>query len=76
MSATRMYETARRGVDLPQAKVTDEIVRAIRAEHRAKEKLKRRLDELFSLEAIGRRYGLSKSNVCKITTYATWRHVR
>lgn len=75
MSATAMYETSKRGVDLPQAKVTPAIVRSIRAEHAAKEALKRELDKRFSLEAIAARYGISKSNVCKITTYQTWRHV-
>ena len=75
-SATLMYERAKQGTELPHAKVTADIVRAIRAEHAAKESLKKLLDKHFSLEALAARYGISTSNVCKITTYQTWRHVR
>ena len=76
MSATRHYEHALRGTELAQAKLNDEIVRRIRAEHAAKERLKRVLDREFSAEAFARRYQVSESAIEKVISYQSWRHVR
>ena len=66
----------RRGIELPWAKLNDEIVRRIRTEHQAKEKAKRELDAKHGADALAKKYGVSKSNIEKVLTYATWRHVR
>lgn len=74
MSSTR--ETARQGSELPWAKLNDTLVRRIREEHAAKEQAKRDLDAQFSAVAFAKRYGVAKTTIEKVLTYATWRHVR
>jgi hypothetical protein len=74
MSATN-YHKARRGTELTHAKVDEEAIRIIRRLHSRKERLVRALNKKYSAEGLGRRFGLSKSNVNKIVNYATWRHV-
>lgn len=64
-----------RGAELPQAKLNETLVRRIRAEHAAKEEIKRTLDKEFSAEAFARRYGVSVNTVTKVLSYATWRWV-
>lgn len=76
MTATQGYESAIRGEDLPQSKLTENIVRAIRVQHAAKEAAKRKLDEDFSAAALALRHGVSVNTITKVLTYATWRHVR
>jgi hypothetical protein len=65
-----------RGFDLPQAKLNDELVRRIRAEHAAKEQQKRELDAKHSARALAERYRVSVNTITKVLTYATWKHVR
>ena len=76
MSATRAYAVAVRGEDLPWSKLTDERVRLIRAQHAAKERLKRELDARFSAAALAVEYGVAETTIQKVLSYATWRHVR
>lgn len=73
---TAVYGHARRGMELGQSKLNDDLVRKIRAEHAAKEELKRVLDANFSAEAFAKRYGVHKNTIDKVLTYATWRHVK
>lgn len=75
-SATAAYGRAARGTELGQSKLNDELVRRIRAEHAAKEELKRVLDANFSAEAFSKRYGVHKNTIDKVLTFATWRHVK
>lgn len=65
----------KQGLDLPQSKLNPTLVRRIRSEHAAKEKAKRELDEQFSAAAFAKRYGVGKTTIEKVLTYATWRHV-
>lgn len=67
---------AARGSELTQSKLNETLVARIRAEHAAKEELKRLLDSLYSAEAFARRYGVGKTTIDKLLTYQTWRHVR
>ena len=76
MSATRGYAVAARGEDLPHSKLNDGKVREIRAQHAAKERLKRELDARFSAAALAAAHGVAVTTVQKILSYATWRHVR
>ena len=61
---------------LPQSKLNAALVKRIRDEHRAKEELKRRLDEQFSHAALAKRYQVHVNTIGKVLSYATWRHVR
>lgn len=71
-----MYQRSLRGLDLPQAKLNPSLVATIRAQHAAKEEMKKILDEHFSSQAFADRYGVHKNTVDKVLAYATWRHVR
>ena len=70
-----VYGKMARGSELPQAKLNEALVRQIRAQHAAKEELKRVLDREFSAAAFARRYGVGVTTVEKVLSYATWRHV-
>lgn len=65
-----------RGDELPQSKLNATLVRRIREEHAAKEKAKKELDAKYSAAAFAKRYGVGKTTIEKVLTYATWRHVR
>lgn len=65
----------RTGEELPQSKLNETLVRRIREEHASKERQKRELDAQFSAAALAKRYGVAKTTIEKVLTYATWRHV-
>lgn len=65
ISATMIERGTSRGTSHPRARLTDEIVRAIRAAREAGE----------TLREIGERHGLSDSHVSNIATRKTWGHV-
>ena len=69
----RLY--AKRGTELPWAKLNENLVARIRAEHAEKERMKRELDAKHSAAALAARYGVSKSAVEKVLSYAAWVHV-
>ena len=71
-----VYGKMARGSELPQAKLNETLVRRIRAEHAAKEELKRVLDREFSAAAFAKRYQVSVPTITKVLCYDTWRHVR
>jgi hypothetical protein len=60
------HGTIRRGSQIHQAKITDEIVTAIRTDYRAGG---------ISQLKLARKYGISQSNVHFIVTRRTWAHV-
>lgn len=64
-----------RGVHLPQSKLNDALVRQIRAEHAAKQAIKKVLDDGFSAAAFAKRYQVNVNTIHKVLTYATWKHV-
>jgi len=67
---------AAHGSELPQAKLNEKLVLRVRAEHAAKERMKRWLDQAYGSAALARRYGVSKNTMDKVLSYQTWRHVR
>lgn len=56
-----------RGSRHPNARVTEEIVRKIRKEY---------IPRMVSLRFLGKKYGISETNVHWIVTGGTWQHVR
>lgn len=70
-----MYGKTPRGMELPQSKLNETLVRRIREEHAEKERQKKALDAQFSAAAFAKRYGVGKTTIEKVLTYATWRHV-
>lgn len=69
----RLY--AKRGTELPWAKLNEKLVSIIRAEHAEKERQKRDLDVKHSARAMALRYGVHKNTIDKVLSYATWVHV-
>ena len=70
-----MYGKVKRGSELGQSKLNEALVKRIREEHAAKERMKAELDAKHSAQAIAARYGVHENTIHKILTYATWRHV-
>lgn len=62
----RRPDLVRRGEAKPMAKLTEDIVRAIRAEHAA---------GTITMAALARRYGVSPSIISVVVARKTWRHV-
>lgn len=58
----------KRGTDLPQSKLTPELVRQIRASYVPG-------DKEFGQHGLARRYNVHQCTIEKVVTYATWRHV-
>lgn len=65
----RRSEFVPRGEALPHAKLTDAMVRAIRAEYVPYSKT-------HGAPALAKRYGLHRRTVEKVLSYETWFHVR
>lgn len=71
-----MYGKVARGEDLPQSKLTAELVRKMRRLHARKERLKRLLDERYGAAALAAKCSVAETTMNKVLTYATWRHVQ
>lgn len=69
------YGKGLHGSQLPQSKLNEKLVKMIREGHARKEAEKRRLDAEWGAAAIAKRFGVGKTTVEKVLTYATWRHV-
>lgn len=63
------------GLECNAAKLNSTLVRRIREEHAEKERKKKELDAQSSAAALAKRYGVAKTTIEKVLTYATWRHV-
>lgn len=64
--------TCLRGADLPQSKLTPEIVKEIRLRNAEKERMKRELDARHSATALASEFGVSRSAIEKVLSYQTW----
>lgn len=67
---------AMRGTDLPQAKLDDSKVRAIREMHAIKLRKIKWLQDNYSVQAMARRYGVHPRTIEKVLMRETWVHVR
>lgn len=72
---SRAREFAKRGKELPQAKLLDVEVERIRSAAKQREKLRAYIRENLSNLALAKEYGVHVRTIEKILQYDTWSHV-
>lgn len=72
---SRAREFALRGQDLPQTKLLDLDVTAIRSAARQRESLRQHIRDNLSNEALARKFNVHVRTVEKILQYETWSHI-
>jgi DNA invertase Pin-like site-specific DNA recombinase len=65
----------KRGVDLPQSKLTEKEVREMRALNSEYRETVKKLTEAFSAKGLAERYGLHVRTVEKVLSGITWSHI-
>lgn len=68
-------EFAPRGQDLPQTKLLDLEVVAIKSAVRQREKLRQYIKDNLSNEALAKQYGVSLRTIERLTQHETWSHI-
>jgi len=71
----RAYEFAPRGAALPQSKLSDEQVLAIRAAHQKREDLRAHIREELSNDALAQRMGVHVRTIEKVLNGGSWAHL-
>ena len=71
----RRTEFAQRGMDLPQAKLTDLDVIDIRSAKRQRDKLLAHIRDNLSNEALCKRHGIHRRTLEKVLARETWTHL-
>ena len=71
----RRGEYALRGMELPQAKLTDLDVIEIRSMKRQRDALLKHIKENLSNDAIGKKFGIHARTLEKILSHETWSHL-
>ena len=71
----RAREFAARGQDLPQAKLLDLDVAAIRSAARQREALRKHIRENLSNDALARQFGVHVRTIEKVLSVDSWSHV-
>ena len=71
----RAREFAPRGQDLPQTKLLDLEVAAIRSAVRQREKLRQHIADNLSNKALAKQYGVSLRTIERLTQHETWSHI-
>ena len=71
----RARELAPRGQDLPQAKLLDLDVVAIRSAARQRESLRQHIRDNLSNAALARQFGVHESTIEKVLRAESWSHV-
>lgn len=66
---------AKRGEELPQSKLTPELVAEIRSARRQREKLRRYIADNLSNEALAKKLGVHVRTIEKAITNETWSHL-
>jgi len=72
---SRARSMALRGAELPQTKLTEDDVEAIRSAARQRDKLRQHIRDNLSNEALARQHGVHVRTVEKVLQYFTWSHV-
>ena len=70
----RLWLDARPGTKSPNAKLTDDAVRAIRAAYAALPAMSNGRGRL-GIDALAKRFGVSRSRISKVARGTAWRHV-
>ncbi len=65
----------KRGTDLPQAKLTDDDVRNIRAQYAIGQEAIRTMKAQFSAASFAKRFGVHVRTLEKVLRYETWVYV-
>ncbi len=71
----RAHELAPRGQDLPQSKLLDLDIAAIRSAARQRENLRQYIADNLTNKALGKRFGVSEHSIEKIINRVTWSHL-
>lgn len=71
---SRATEFVRRGSELPQAKLTEEMVRDIRSAHRQRQNLMKHIKGNLSNKALAEKCGLHLRTIEKVVTRNHWCH--
>ena len=71
----RASEFQPRGEELPQAKLSDEDVLAIRSSQKQRENLRRHIETNLSNKALAKTYGISERAIERILARETWVHL-
>jgi hypothetical protein len=71
----RAREMAPRGQDLPQAKLLDLDVLAIRSAARQRESLRQHIRDNLSNDALARKFGVHVRTIEKVLSAESWSHV-
>lgn len=72
---SRAREKARRGQELPQAKLLDVDVITIRSAAKQRENLRKYIRENLSNDALAQKFGVHIRTIEKIVQFETWSHV-
>ena len=72
---SRARELAPRGQDLPQAKLLELDVAAIRSAARQRESLRQHIRKNLSNEALAKQFGVHIRTIEKVLQYESWSHV-
>lgn len=72
---SRAREKARRGQELPQAKLLDVDVITIRSAAKQRENLRKYIRENLSNAALAQKFGVHIRTIEKIVQFETWSHV-
>lgn len=71
----RRTEFAKRGTEMPQAKLTEDDVIDIRSVKKQRDSLLAHIRENLSNEALSKKYGIHPRTLEKILSRETWSHV-
>lgn len=66
---------AKRGAELPQSKLTPELVAEIRSARRQREALRKHIADNLSNEALAKKHGVHIRTIEKAITHETWSHL-
>ena len=72
---SRARENARRGQELPQAKLLDVDVITIRSAAKQRENLRKYIRENLSNDALAQKFGVHTRTIEKIVQFESWSHV-
>lgn len=67
---------ARRGSECPSAKLDEATVAWIKRQHARKQRLVKKLNDLYGVKGIAKRYGLHVRTIERILQHNGWVHVR